>query len=512
MSALALESPFPIFTDVDGNPLNDGYIYVGTAGLNPETNPVQVYWDIALTVPAAQPVRTIGGYPSRSGSPARMYVNGTDYSMTVRNKNGTLIYSTLNQTTTNGTIAADLAALEVEVDLIQRDINTVDTAGAAPAYTLTPSPAITALAEDQRFHIKFHSATTGACTLAVNGLPATSLKQYNSAGAKIDPGISANQLTDIEYDGTDWVILDALPTSSGSSQIQQISASVGASALTISASALSLEFRSTTLGSGSVTSVSGTPSSLVISSGSTLGTTNNTQSDIAVLAINNAGVIEIAAVNIAGGVDLSETGLISTTAEGGAGAADSISTIYSTTARANVAYRVIGIIRSTQVNAGTWATAPSLIQGAGGQAEFRGTSMLRMNTDNGFGSTNTAIRRMSTTVTSIGDGITAADSATLGGTFTINTTGVYGISLTFGTTTAGQLSGISLNSTQLTTAYSGINVADQLCSVSSIGAGSISTAATTVQLKAGDVLRIHSSLSATASLPSNALLNITRLP
>lgn len=165
----------------------------------------------------------------------------------------------------------------------------------------------------------------------------------------------------VKADGTS-VVADT-PT-----QIQPISASVGSNALTISASALSLDFRDTTLGSGTVTRVSGTPANLVISSGSTLGTTSAVQSNIVVLAINNAGTIELAAVNLAGGVDLTETGLISTTAEGGAGAADSATTIYSTTARTNVAYRVIGIIRSTQATAGTWATAPSLIQGAGGQA------------------------------------------------------------------------------------------------------------------------------------------------
>lgn len=151
-------------------------------------------------------------------------------------------------------------------------------------------------------------------------------------------------------------------------QIQPISASVAGNALTISASALSLDFRSTTLGSGTVTRVSGTPSNLVISSGSTLGTVNNVQSDIIVLAINNAGTIELAAVNISGGNQLDETNLISTTAEGGAGAADSANVIYSTTARSSVAYRVIGLIRSTQTTAGTWATAPSTIQGQGGQA------------------------------------------------------------------------------------------------------------------------------------------------
>jgi hypothetical protein len=99
-----------------------------------------------------------------------------------------------------------------------------------------------------------------------------------------------------------------------------------------------------------------------------LGTVSAVQSRIVVLALDNAGTVELAVVNISGGNDLSETGLISTTAEGGAGAADSASTIYSTTARTNLAYRVVGYIESTQATAGTWATAPSTIQGCGGQA------------------------------------------------------------------------------------------------------------------------------------------------
>jgi len=153
-----------------------------------------------------------------------------------------------------------------------------------------------------------------------------------------------------------------------SAKIQPISASVGSNALTISASALSLDFRSATLTSGTVTTVSGTPANLVISSGSTLGTVSATQSRIAVLAMNNAGTIELAAVNVAGLNDLSETNVISTTAEGGAGGADSVNVIYSTTARSNLAYRVIGYIESTQATAGTWASAPSTIQGIGGRA------------------------------------------------------------------------------------------------------------------------------------------------
>jgi hypothetical protein len=117
-----------------------------------------------------------------------------------------------------------------------------------------------------------------------------------------------------------------------------------------------------------VSRVISAPVSVVVSSGSTLGTVSGVQSRIVVLALDNAGTVELAVVNISGGTDLTETGLISTTAEGWAGAADSASTVYSTTARTSLAYRVVGYVESTQATAGTWATAPSTIQGYGGQA------------------------------------------------------------------------------------------------------------------------------------------------
>lgn len=149
-------------------------------------------------------------------------------------------------------------------------------------------------------------------------------------------------------------------------QIQPISASVAANALTISASALNLDFRSTTLGSGTVTTVSGTPANLVVPSSATLGTVSAVQSRLVVIALNNAGTIELAVVNISGGNNLDETTLLTTTTI--SSGATSASTVYSTTGRTSVAFRVIGFIDSTQTTAGTWATAPSTIQGVGGQA------------------------------------------------------------------------------------------------------------------------------------------------
>jgi hypothetical protein len=92
MSALSIQPTFPIFTGTDGLPLENGYIWIGTANLDPQGNPISVYWDAALTIPAGQPIRTLNGYPSRSGTPARIYVN-SDYSIRVQDSKGSLVYS-----------------------------------------------------------------------------------------------------------------------------------------------------------------------------------------------------------------------------------------------------------------------------------------------------------------------------------------------------------------------------------------------------------------------------------
>jgi|688.fasta_scaffold112825_4 hypothetical protein len=92
MSALSIQPTFPIFTGTDGLPLENGYIWVGTVNLNPQVNQITVYWDAALTIAAAQPIRTLNGYPVYQGTPARLYVN-SDYSIQVLDSKGSLVYS-----------------------------------------------------------------------------------------------------------------------------------------------------------------------------------------------------------------------------------------------------------------------------------------------------------------------------------------------------------------------------------------------------------------------------------
>jgi hypothetical protein len=93
MSAMSVEVPFPVFYDRDGEPLENGYVWIGTANLNPQTNPIQVYFDRNLTQPAAQPLRTVAGYISNAGTPAQIYVDATNFSILVQDKNGTMVYN-----------------------------------------------------------------------------------------------------------------------------------------------------------------------------------------------------------------------------------------------------------------------------------------------------------------------------------------------------------------------------------------------------------------------------------
>jgi hypothetical protein len=120
-------------------------------------------------------------------------------------------------------------------------------------------------------------------------------------------------------------------------------------------------------------------------------------------------------------------------------------------------------------------------------------SMIRLNTANGYGSTNTMIRRMTNVVTNQGADITYVDSATLGGTFTINTAGVYAITESVAVASDSD-QGISLNSSQLSTDIAVITVADRLAmsrSGATVGANIMMSFGWTGFLSAGSIIRIH---------------------
>ena len=136
---------------------------------------------------------------------------------------------------------------------------------------------------------------------------------------------------------------------------------------------------------------------------------------------------------------------------------------------------VTGTLAATGAVSGTTGTFTGSVSGttgvftgavSGTTGTFTGAvttplSYVRLNTSNGYGSTNNKIRRFTNIVDNVGADITYADSATLGATFTINANGVYSVSYGDSFSVAADL-GISINSTQLTTSISAINAANVL--------------------------------------------------
>jgi hypothetical protein len=135
-------------------------------------------------------------------------------------------------------------------------------------------------------------------------------------------------------------------------------------------------------------------------------------------------------------------------------------------------------------SAPTWTTVSA---GAGNQG-------IIVNTGNGWGSTNTLIRRFSTTQSSVGTDITYADSATLGASFTINTTAIYSMSYTERLNAAGYF-GISVNSTQLSTTIDTITDTDRFALQYTPNGNGAYSVNVTARLAAGDVVRAQTSIA-----------------
>lgn len=259
-----------------------------------------------------------------------------------------------------------------------------DATGSANTYAVALPVTKTAYYDGMVVEFSTTAANTGASTLNVNGLGAISI--LNPGGVALVAGqIPANTIIRCVYNttGPRFELQSSGFSSIMQENLRSVSASVAANALTVGLNPCLLDFRSATLTVG-VPNVRAVPAalSLVVPSGATLGTTNAVAARLILLAIDNAGTIELAIVNQAGGVKLDESGLVSTTTI--SAGATSASTIYSTTGRTNVPYRVVGFVDITETTAGTWATAPTVVQGNGGNAMASGDFSALFNGTAGY--------------------------------------------------------------------------------------------------------------------------------
>jgi hypothetical protein len=159
--------------------------------------------------------------------------------------------------------------------------------------------------------------------------------------------------------------------------------------------------------------------SLVLSNGSTLGTNANVANRLWIVAFNDAGTVRIGAINCvstaAGGgagrdvtiiLPIAAWGIASSTAEGGAGGADSPQVFYTGTAVSSKAYTVLGYAtyESGLGTAGVYASVPTRLQLFGPDVPLPGRLIQTARTDTGAVATGTTTVPNDDTIPQITEG------------------------------------------------------------------------------------------------------------
>ena len=159
------------------------------------------------------------------------------------------------------------------------------------------------------------------------------------------------------------------------------------------------------------------------------------------------------------------------------------------------------VLTSAGSSAPTWTTI----------ASDPGLQRVVVAIGNGYGSTNLAIRRFQTVVTNTGTSITYADSASLGATFTINSTGVYSITYADQCSGSSFSFGASLNSTLLSSSIGDLSLTQRLFLANTSLSQVIIPASITLRLVAGDVIRAQTSVASTQDNSSAVQFSINRV-
>ncbi len=224
MATQSVRSPFAVFYDLDGSALQNGFVYVGIANQNPETSPAAIFWDSALTQPAPQPLRTMNGAISRTGTVANVFISG-DFSITVRDKKGNLIYSILS-IATSGLIAGfaasgansditSLLGLTTALSSAQggsQDFWCGSATGTPNAIIATAAIPATGfnLAAGVKVKVLITADNSSATTLNANtsGIKAVQIAGSTGLIACVGAELKAGMIAEFEYTGTVWQLLN----------------------------------------------------------------------------------------------------------------------------------------------------------------------------------------------------------------------------------------------------------------------------------------------------------------
>lgn len=136
---------------------------------------------------------------------------------------GVSFFDALPYATTN-TVGWKINQVEVSVTAVGTIVTTNETkaasdrkvwwssgSGTNTPYAVALAPAITSYTADQLFTVKFQSPSIGNPTINFNSVGAVNLKAYSSTGTLVAPLIADNMVSDVVFDGTQFILLDSLP-------------------------------------------------------------------------------------------------------------------------------------------------------------------------------------------------------------------------------------------------------------------------------------------------------------
>lgn len=132
---MALRTPLPVqpnlyMTDTAGRPLDGGKVYFGESGKDPETYPIDIFYDEALTIAAPQPVTTKNGFLSASGNIIGIYGTADSYSVKVLDAHDVQVLYLPSMTNSDSFVAlldAEIERSKQEAQAIKQDLSAINT-------------------------------------------------------------------------------------------------------------------------------------------------------------------------------------------------------------------------------------------------------------------------------------------------------------------------------------------------------------------------------------------------
>lgn len=299
------------------------------------------------------------------------------------------------QTDIDNCLAFPLGSTTSAADLITQILNGAANAAAAAASAASADADAAAVAAALASSFPVTTANIGALQVTAAKIAANAITAVKLGTDTIPPGVSI-------VNGT-------------------LVASVAANALTIALKTLAgtdpsatdpvyFVFRNATAATGNfVVRTVTAATSVVVSSGSTLGFSSATAGRLWIVAFDDSGTVRLGVINCRSGVTIYPLGghlIASSTAEGGAGAADSAQVFYTGTAVTNKSYSILGFAtwETGLTTAGTWDAAPTRVQMMNSSIPLPGREVQEVSNVTGAVATGTTLIPADDTIPQITEG------------------------------------------------------------------------------------------------------------